>query len=102
MLCRLRAQFPPPLPDNSWSFALSVRGRSLRSRQVTCAVSRGVALQHLHFYCTVSIRGAARIGVVSQAVLGGQFVIDTIEDHGELRGGGGTKQCAAGFFLCGV
>ena len=48
---------------------------------------RGVARKNLHFNCTVSIGGTARIGIVREAVLGAKLGVDAIEDDREFLNG---------------
>jgi len=44
----------------------------------------------------VGVGGAARVGIVGEAILGAEFAVDAVEDGGEVLGGVGKEHGAAG------
>src|SRR5690349_8068145 len=65
---------------------------------VIFAVADLVIAEHSYVDVAKRIGGAARIGIVGQAVLGAQFAIDLIEDDAEFAGIIGEKHGATSCF----
>src|SRR5260370_38603041 len=73
---------------------------SIRSRgsEISFPVPHRIFTLHAHFDFAKGIGRAARVGVVAEAILGGQLAVNAIEDGVELFGGVRKKHGAAGGF----
>src|SRR5208283_1001574 len=57
---------------------------------------RRIARQHFHVDGAIGVRRAPRIGVIGQAVLRAQLLVDAVEDHRELGRGIRKEHGSAG------
>src|SRR5436305_2439250 len=71
--------------------------RLLGAGQVFLAVARLVTLfEDFHFKRTIGVSGAARVGIISEAVLRAQLFIDAVKNFVKFLRAIGKKHCATG------